>query len=228
MAGGLGVQGLLSHWRCRRAALPGRPPSAQLQSEPLVPSAGAPTLTPLSPCAAGAHPQDPPSSLEPSVPVLDSPGPHPQANPLCFCQRGSRDSLPFPGVRNAGAPRRAVAGGRAVGAHCGPRRRPLHNFFAGLGDPPVPLALPPDYCSLLAAGGGEASVWSGRHHARARGIGVRRGGTALNALDSPASALSPPSSTDSWGLCFLHPPRRSRSASTATRDSSPATAVALL
>lgn len=59
VAGGLGVQDLLSHWRCRCAALPGLPPSAQLQSEPLVPGAGAPTPTPLSPCAAGAHPQDP-------------------------------------------------------------------------------------------------------------------------------------------------------------------------
>ena len=44
------------------------------------------------------------------------------------------------------------------------------------------------------------------------GCGVRRGGTALNALDSPAPALSPPSSPDSWGLCFLHPPGRPRSA----------------
>lgn len=174
----------------------------------------------------GRAPARPPSSPEPSVPVLDSPGPRPRASPLRFCQRGSPDSLPFPEVRNAGAPRRAAARGRAVGAHCGPRRRRLHNFFAGLGDPLVPLALPPDYCSLAAAGGGEASVWPGRHHARARGIGVRQGGTALNALDSPASALSPPSSPDSWGLCFLHPPRGARSAPTATRDSSSAAAAA--
>lgn len=55
---------------------------------------------------------------------------------------------------------------------------------------------------------------------------MRQGGTALNALDSPAPALSPPSSTDSWGLCFLHPPRRPRSAPTATRDSPSATAAA--
>ena len=55
---------------------------------------------------------------------------------------------------------------------------------------------------------------------------MRQGGTALNALDSPAPALSPPSSTDSWGLCFLHPPGRVRSAPTAARDSPSATATA--
>lgn len=57
---------------------------------------------------------------------------------------------------------------------------------------------------------------------------MRQGGTALNALDSPAPGLSPPSSTDSWGLCFLHPPGRLRSAPTATRDSPSATAEAPL
>ena len=71
---------------------------------------------------------------------------------------------------------------------------------------------------------GQHPAWKGL--SQDWGVGVRQGGTALNALDSPAPALSPPSSTESWGLCFLHPPRRPRSAPTATRDSPSATAAA--
>lgn len=57
---------------------------------------------------------------------------------------------------------------------------------------------------------------------------MRQGGTALNALDSPAPAPPPPSRPDSWGLCFLHPPGRLRSAPAAARDSPSATAAPLV
>lgn len=105
---------------------------------------------------------------------------------------------------------------------CGPRESggctpgavlpTLAQLLAGLGDPPVPQAPPPADCDHTAARGGEARAWPRRDHAKAGGVGVRQGGTALNALDSPAPALSPPSSPDSWGLCFLHPPGGVRSA----------------
>lgn len=99
-------------------------------------------------------------------------------------------------------------------------------LLVGHPGPGVPLVLQPADSSPPVAGGGAASARPGRDCARAGGVGVRQGGTALNALDSPAPAPSPPSSTDSWGLCFLHPPGPLRSAPTAARDSPSATAAA--
>lgn len=226
MAAGLGVQGSLP---CRRAPVCCTSWCAPRRAAP----AGAPQSQSRRPYSdasrsarcgrASARPLTP----APSVAVLDSSGPHPQANPLCFCQRGSPESLPFPGVLSAGFPKRVAAPGARRMPTRGPRADPC-TTSCWARRPRVPLAPLPADCSPPEAGGGEASAWSGRDYARAGGVGVRQGGTALNALDSPAPALSPPSSADSWGLCFLHPPRRSRSAPTATRDSPSATAAVRL
>lgn len=191
---------------------------------PPVLSPGAPTLTPLGPCAADAHPQDPllhqrQLSLTWTAPALT------RAGSLCFCQRGSPDSLPFPGCAALGPQGKLrAAGERRV--HTRGRGADPCTTSCRVWRPPVPQAPPPADCGHTAARGGEAKAWPRRDHAKAGGVGVRQGGTALNALDSPAPALSPPSSTDSWGLCFLHPPGGLRSAPTATRDSPSATTAA--
>lgn len=175
-----------------RAALPA----------PLARSPCAPTLASLGRCAAGAHPQI--RFFAGAVcPCPGQPRPSPRARPVCFCQRGSPDSLPFPGVCGAGAPGGGGCGS-AAGLHPGPQRRPPHKFLLG-SETPGPAG--------SGAGGGSSGRREGpgqrrrgRARARAGGVRARRGGTALNALDSPAPAPAPPSSADSWGLCFLHPP----------------------
>lgn len=78
------------------------------------------------------------SSPAPSVPVLESLGPNPRASPLCFCQRGSPDSLPFPGVCSAEAPRQG-----------GPRERNGN----------TPRAATPTPAQLLAGLGNPGSRW---------------------------------------------------------------------
>ena len=164
--------------------------------------------------------------LSPAPRVLASPALTPRAGPLCLCQRGSPDSLPFPGVRSSGAPKEGCGPQERGGCTPGGRGADPCTTSCWGWRPPVPPAERRADCSAPAAEGGAASVCPGRDCARTGGVRVRQGGTALNALDSPAPAPSPPSSTDSWGLCFLHPPGRSRSAPSATRDSPSATAAA--
>lgn len=222
----LGVQGLLpgrrtpARWTSWSAPKPPVPASAP-GSQPLRPNSGASRWVRC--CCVPARSA---SSPAPSVPVLDSLGPHPQASPLCFCQRGSPTPSPFLGCAVLG-PQEEAARASATGTHPGPRPRPLHKFLLGSGTP-GPAGSSTADCSPPAAGGGEGSTGPGKDHARTRGVGVRQGGTALNALDSPAPTQLPPSSIDSWGLCFLHPPGGSRSAPTATRDSPSAVAAARL
>lgn len=210
----------------QRAGLPGLPQSLQSLPVPLALSPCAPTLAPLGGCAAAAYPQDPllhqrQVSLSWTASALT-----PKPVHCASASVAAPTPSPFPGCAVLG-PQEEAARGSATGTHPGPRRRPLHKFLLG-SETPGPAGSTTADCSPPAAGGGEGSTGPGKDHARTRGVGVRQGGTALNALDSPASTLLPPSSTDSWGLCFLHPPGGSRSAPTAARDSPSAVAAARL
>lgn len=166
VAAGLGVQGLLP---CRRAPVcctswcaPKRAATASApHSQSRRPYSDASRSARCG--RAPARPLTP----APSVPVLDSSGPHPQANPLGFCQRGSPESLPFPGVLSAGFPRRDAAPGSAADAHPGPPRRPLHNFLLG-SETPGPAGSATS--GLQPSGGGrrrgQRLVWEGLRQGR--------------------------------------------------------------
>lgn len=119
----------------RSAALPGLPRSAQPLPAPPVLSPGAPTLAPLRPCAAGAHPQDSllhqrQVSLSWTALALTH-----RDSPLCLCQRGSPDSLPFPGYAALGPRRRDEARGSAAAAYPGAAPPTPAQLLAGLRDP---------------------------------------------------------------------------------------------
>ncbi|XP_040129819.1 uncharacterized protein LOC120886132 [Ictidomys tridecemlineatus] len=99
------------------AALPGVSQSAQLL--PASPAALSPRRL-NCPASKAVHcvlaPAGSPPSPTPAPPILDCPSPHPSASPLSFCQRGSPDSLPFLGVRGAGAPKERPPAGATRGA----------------------------------------------------------------------------------------------------------------
>lgn len=223
---GSGVQGLTP---CGRA--PARCTSWSARSARPLPAPSvlspAPQLRRLKVCARRARtPQAPPHQRQVS-PSWTAPALTPQL--VHFASASVAVRLPplSPSAQRRGYEEEVQPAGTRRVHTPEPRHRPLHNFLPGR-RPGVPPAELPAHCSPPAAGGGAASDRPGRDCARAGGVGVRQGGTALNALDSPAPALSPPSSTDSWGLCFLHPPGRLRSAPTAARDSPSATAAAPL
>lgn len=174
----------------------------------------APTLAPLCPCAAGARPHPSPSQRPGSLSGAASPSP--RASPLC--QRGSPAPPLSRGVRRRGPGRSGR--GNARGAPRGAGRPRASSLRARR--PPVGPA---------GSAGGTA-VPGRREQARPApglggtapgpGCGGARGGTALNALDSPAPAR-PRSPLTAGGFVFSsHPrprprPRDSPSAAAARR-----------
>lgn len=136
VSAGLGVQDLLPLWLAPVccAALPGLPRSAQLWLVPTRSQSRRPNFDAFRSVCCGRAPARPSSSPAPSVPDLDSSGPH-QSRATLLLPAWQPDSLPFPEVRSFGVPRRAAGRGGAAGAHQGPWCRPLHNFLPGLETP---------------------------------------------------------------------------------------------
>lgn len=205
-----GGSGRHSRWWAR-AALRGLAPKCAASSS------SQPGWCPSSPAEGAERRRRPPTSpLLLSVPSL-----HSSANALCVCQRGSPHSLTRPRVCRSRPPPTQREGrpfGAPLRAHPG-----LDNFLMGLETPGSRSLRDLQTADPGGVGRGEANARPGRDPPRAKGVGARQGCTALNVLNSPAPALSPPSSADSWGLCFLHPFSRPRSASTDSRDSPSAT-----
>ena len=221
-AAGVGVRGLL---RCRRAPACCTSWSAR-SAQPLPAPRGlspcAPTLASLGWCA-GVH--TPKNRFFTSA---KCPCPRPSTlEPVHFASASVavRTPSPFPGCAALGP--QGEGARRSAAEHLRAAAQTPAQLLAGLGDPQSHwlshrrTADPGRQKEVRPVPGpGGTSPGQG-----CRGV---QGGTALNALDSPAPALWPPSSTDSWGLCFLHPPGGSRSTPTATRDSPSATAASRL
>lgn len=205
-----GGSGRHSRWWAR-AALRGLAPKCAASSS------SQPGWCPSSPAEGAERRRRPPTSPL----LLGVPSLHSSANALCVCQRGSPHSLTRPRVCRSRPPPTQREGrpfGAPLRAHPG-----LDNFLMGLETPGSRSLRDLQTADPGGVGRGEANARPGRDPPRAKVVGARQGCTALNVLDSPAPALSPPSSADSWGLCFLHPFSRPRSASTDSRDSPSAT-----
>lgn len=205
-----GGSGRHSRWWAR-AALRGLAPKCAASSS------SQPGWCPSSPAEGAERLRRPPTSPL----LLGVPSLHSSANALCVCQRGSPHSLTRPRVCRSRPPPTQREGrpfGAPLRAHPG-----LDNFLMGLETPGSRSLRDLQTADPGGVGRGEANARPGRDPPRAKVVGARQGCTALNVLDSPAPALSPPSSADSWGLCFLHPFSRPRSASTDSRDSPSAT-----
>lgn len=171
--------------RTPRAPLPGSPRTAQSPPAPQF-SVPAPQLWLLEVCAPGrAVPRHPPSPA-PSVPVLASPAPQPRAGPLCPASVAALIH-PFPGCAALGAPKQGCGPRRAAGAHLGGATPTPAQLLAGPQRPRVPQAARQADCSPPEAEGCAASTRPGKDWSQDWGwAGARQGGTALNALDSPA------------------------------------------
>lgn len=127
---GSGVQGLIPCGEAPARCTSWSARSARPLPAPSVLSPSAPTPAPQGLRASGAY-SPAPSAPVLSDPVLDSPGPHPPASPLCFCQRGSPTPSPLPQCAAPRLRRRGAARENAAGAHPGAAAPTLAQLLAG-------------------------------------------------------------------------------------------------